>query len=240
MESQPAGENARTQGSTVFLKLPGVTLALAGPWAVLALLLVLGLLAAAVYLVARREPRLWLSAVLWIVFIVYWSAAARNAAPAKASESPASRRLHQLLMYGALVLAFLPVPGLDRRWLPLTALLTVPAGLAVQAGSALLAVWARRHLGRHWSAAITAKVEHELIRTGPYRLIRHPIYSGMIGMLLGTAIASGELHGLLAVALLAAAYGRKIRLEEKNLRDLFGGEYDDYRKNSWALIPGLV
>jgi protein-S-isoprenylcysteine O-methyltransferase Ste14 len=126
-----------------------------------------------------------------------------------------------------------------RRWLPLAQRIAVPIGLAIQLGFALLAVWARRHLGRNWSGAITAKVGHQLIRTGPYSRIRHPIYTAMLGMFLGTAVVSGELHGLLALFILGAGYWRKIQLEEKTLRDIFGADYDDYRKRSGALVPWL-
>lgn len=181
---------------------------------------------------------LWLSAALWLLFILYWSAAARNATPAKRSESSGSRQLHELLLNGALLLLFLRIPGLNARWLPVTPAV-VPIGLTLQTACALLAVWARRHLGRNWSGAITEKVDHELVRTGPYRWIRHPIYTAMLGMYLGTAMVSGELHALVGVAMVLAAYWRKIRLEELNLRQVFGTAYDDYRGQSWALIPGL-
>ncbi|HEY3217353.1 MAG TPA: isoprenylcysteine carboxylmethyltransferase family protein [Candidatus Eisenbacteria bacterium] len=114
-----------------------------------------------------------------------------------------------------------------------------PAGLGLQACSSLLAVWARRHLGRHWSGAITEKVDHVLVRSGPYRWVRHPVYCAMIGMVLGTALVSGESHALAAVALIGFAYWRKVRLEEQHLREVFGADFDVYRERSWALIPGL-
>jgi len=241
MEKQEEGKTAHDESRGVYLKLPGMSLSLTGPWAVIALVTSLALILAITYLViTKTEPRLWASIGLWMLFIAYWSAAAKNAAPTRSAESPASRQLHQLLMYAAFLLAFLPVPGLDQRWLPMAPWIEVPIGLAVQVSSALLAVWARRHLGRNWSAAITAKVDHQLIRTGPYRLVRHPIYSAMLGMFLGTAVVSGRLHGLLAVVIMAVAYWRKVRLEEEYLRHVFGAEYDDYRQRSWALIPGLL
>lgn len=230
-----------TGSSAVCLKLPGVQVMLGGPWSFVALAVLLALLIGIIYLiVAKTGPPVWASAGLWVLFIAYWSAAAKNAAPTVSSESAASRQLHQLLMYGALLLALLPVPGLRLRWLPDATWALVPAGLAVQVGSALLAVWARRHLGRNWSGAITAKVGHQLVRTGPYRLVRHPIYSGMLGMFLGAALVSGELHALVALFIISAAYWRKIRLEESNLRNIFGAEYEEYRRKSWALIPMLL
>ena len=107
------------------------------------------------------------------------------------------------------------------------------------AGFVLLAVWARRHLGRNWSAEVRIAVNHQLIRTGPYQFLRHPIYTAMLGMFLGTAIASSQYHALLALALLFVAYLRKTQLEEKILRQTFGAEYDAYRRDTWALVPLL-
>jgi len=179
-----------------------------------------------------------LSGLLWIGFILYWSAAAAGAAPSKSSESPGSRQVHVLLMYASLALAFYGFAPLDRRWLPRTAWL-IAAGFVVQLGAMALAIWARRHLGRNWSGAITAKVDHQLVRTGPYRRIRHPIYTGMLGMFLGTALISGEWHALLGLAVISVAYGRKIRLEEQHLQSLFGADYSAYVSSSAALVPWL-
>jgi protein-S-isoprenylcysteine O-methyltransferase Ste14 len=241
MEKPEEGKQVYDKSRGVCLKLPGIRILLTGPWSVVALVILLALIVGVLYLViVNTGPGLWVSGGLWLLFIVYWSAVAKNTAPTSSSESTASRQLHQLLMYGALLLAFLPAPGLRRRWLPMSPWIEVSIGLAIQASSALLAVWARRRLGRNWSGAITAKVDHELIRTGPYQLVRHPIYSGMLGMFLGAAVVSGELHGLLAMLIIAVAYWRKIRLEEQHLRGYFGANYDDYRKKSWALIPGLL
>ena len=102
-----------------------------------------------------------------------------------------------------------------------------------------LAVWARRCLGKHWSGRITIKAEHELIRGGPYRWVRHPIYSALLAMYFGVAVVSGEWHALLGFVLVAAAYVRKIRIEEANLMQAFGDEYQEYRSATSALIPGV-
>jgi protein-S-isoprenylcysteine O-methyltransferase Ste14 len=175
----------------------------------------------------------WLISVAeWAVFVLYWSAAAKNASPAASSESRNSRRIHEVLVNVALLLVIFPVrPGTNiAAW----------AGLAIQTASGLLGVWARRHLGAHWSGEITIKVDHKLIQSGPYRFIRHPIYTAMLGMFVGTTLLSGQLHALLGLAMVVFAYWRKIRLEEANLRQAFGPAYDAYRRDTWVLIPGLL
>ena len=224
------------QRRTAIVKLGKITLT---GWSAVVALIVLLVLIVAVTIALRPSLRMLLSAALWVAFIVYWSAAARNAAPAKSVESRESRRLHEILLNGAILLLFIPVPGLRGRFLPLLPLI-VAAGLTLQAGAILLAVWARRHLGRNWSGAITETVGHQLVRSGPYRLVRHPIYSAMLGMTVGTTLVSGELHALLALAVMAVAYARKIPLEERHLRSVFGPAYDEYRRETWAVLPGVL
>jgi protein-S-isoprenylcysteine O-methyltransferase Ste14 len=224
---------------TPIVKIGGFSLS--GTGAVVAQLALLALIVAGgIYFhpTSSNWP-MWVSGTMWIGFIVYWSAAARRAAPSKSSESGASRAVHERLMTFALLMLFVPVPGLGIRFVP--AMLAVSlAGLAVQTLALLLAVWARRHLGRNWSAAIAVAVEHQLVRTGPYRVIRHPIYTAVLGMFFGTAIVSGTVHALGGAVVMTLAYARKIRLEEQNLHNEFGPAYDEYRRATWALIPGVM
>src|SRR5262249_34573754 len=137
--------------------------------------------------------------VLWVAFFGYWGIAARNAAPTKGSESARSTLVHQMLLACAILL-LLPIPGLTARFLP-RAPLYWAVGLAIQAASACLGVWARIHLGRNWSSEVRIAVDHQLIRSGPYRVLRHPIYTAMLGMFLGTAVTTGEVHALLALVI---------------------------------------
>ncbi|MGA8104119.1 MAG: isoprenylcysteine carboxylmethyltransferase family protein [Candidatus Acidiferrales bacterium] len=177
--------------------------------------------------------------ILWVIFSVYWAIASRNSAPAKSSECSASTYFHQLVLNAALLLLVFPVPGLTGWCLPRRLHFLVAIGVIVQAGSGLLAVWARRHLGRNWSAEVRIGQDHQLVRTGPYSLLRHPIYTAMLGMFLGTAIASSQFHALLGLTMLVVAYLRKIRLEEQILHQTFGAEFDSYRRDTWALVPLL-
>ena len=180
-----------------------------------------------------------LSIAEWSVFTLYWSAAAKNSSPAKSSESRRSRLAHELLVNIALLLAVLPVPALSQRFLPDTSSI-VSIGLCIQTASGMLGVWARRRLGSYWSGEITIKVDHRLVRSGPYRCVRHPIYAAILGMFAGTALVSGQLHAALGLAMAALAYWRKILLEEANLRWAFGPAYDTYRRETGALVPRLL
>jgi protein-S-isoprenylcysteine O-methyltransferase Ste14 len=191
------------------------------------------------HLPSWQGSRQSLSVLLWLVFGVYWAIAALNSAPTRRSESRASTYFHQLLLVTAVLLTFCPVPGLNAWFLPRNVPSLVIAGLIVQAFSIFLAVWARRHLGRNWSAEVRIAVDHRLVRTGPYRLLRHPIYTAMLGMLLGTAIVSGQYHALSGLVILAIAYVRKTNLEEKILLQTFGADYDAYRRHTWTLVPLL-
>ncbi|MGA8741036.1 MAG: isoprenylcysteine carboxylmethyltransferase family protein [Terracidiphilus sp.] len=185
------------------------------------------------------QPKSWpvLAAfVPWIIFSIYWEIEAKNSAPAISSESKLSRGVHVVLANAALLLMIVPIRGLNQRFLP-DALIVKLIGLALESAGLALAIWARRVLGRNWSGEITIKADHELVRSGPYRLVRHPIYTALLAMCAGTAIVSGEMHALAGLALAIVAFLRKTRLEEANLFNAFGEKYRDYREETSALVP---
>jgi protein-S-isoprenylcysteine O-methyltransferase Ste14 len=111
--------------------------------------------------------------------------------------------------------------------------------LALQAAGLCLTVWARIHLGKYWSATITLKQGHQVIQTGPYARVRHPIYSGLLLALSGTAIWIGTFQSFLGFGLLFVSFIRKSTLEERWLREHLGGEYGRYQHRVKALIPGI-
>lgn len=211
-----------------------------GPKSVwIARLILLALLAWIVYIAPPwRHWPMWFAAAGWILFSIYWSAAAKNSAQAKESESNRSRGVHEALVTAGQLLLFIPVPGLVQSFVP-HSLAWALLGLAIEALSIALAVWARHHLGRNWSGKVQIKVDHQLIRTGPYKLLRHPIYTAILGMCLGTVLVDGHLHALTGTALVIVAYWRKIRMEEAKLREAFGAQYDLYRRATWGFVPGL-
>jgi protein-S-isoprenylcysteine O-methyltransferase Ste14 len=180
-------------------------------------------------------------AVLWLAWVAYWWIASRHAKATARSESMRSRLAHTMpLLIGGLLMALprLPVPWLYARFLPRT-YVVYGLGVAALAAGLGVAVWARIHLGGNWSSVVTLKKDHELIRTGPYGLVRHPIYTGLLLALLGTVVALGEWRGLIALAFFIGGFLLKLKREERFLGELFGAQYQRYRVEVPALIPRL-
>jgi protein-S-isoprenylcysteine O-methyltransferase Ste14 len=181
-------------------------------------------------------------AILWLGWLAYWFFAALNVKRTQRREPVGSLLLNRgLLAIGALLLAFerLPLPWLSERFLPLS-MAFYWIGLVMLAAGLTLAVWARRHLGRNWSGIVTVKQDHELIRSGPYALVRHPIYSGLLLAILGTAVAIGEWRGLIAFALITVGFVLKFKTEERFMSEAFGEQYARYRAEVRSLIPFVI
>ena len=111
------------------------------------------------------------------------------------------------------------------------------AGLVLVALGLGFSAWARALLGRNWSGTVTVKTGHELIVAGPYRLVRHPIYTGLLLAFLGTAVAQDQWRALLALLLVWLSFWRKWRLEEHFMQDTFGDRYRAYRAKVPAVVP---
>ena len=98
--------------------------------------------------------------------------------------------------------------------------------------------WARIHLGRLWSGTVTRKADHHIVDTGPYRIVRHPIYTGLLLAVYATAAAKGTVPGVLACVFFTLSFWVKARLEERWLSQELGAEvYDAYRRRVPMLIP---
>ena len=178
------------------------------------------------------------SFVPWVIFSLYWEIAAKNSAPAIKSESRFSRGIHVVLANAALLLIFFPIGLFNQRFLPDNLFIKL-AGIVLEFAGVALAIWARRVLGRNWSGEITIKQDHELVRTGPYGIVRHPIYTALLTMYVGSVIVSGQVHALIGLAIGILAYLRKTRMEEANLAIAFGEKYRAYREDTWTLVPGV-
>lgn len=178
-------------------------------------------------------------AAIWTVFGVLWFLPAIFGKRTIQRQTSGSRLLQIILVLIAYRLLLGPVflwDALNVQLLPANIWATI-AGYSLLAAGMLFACWARVFLGGNWSASITLKQDHTLVRSGPYSIVRHPIYTGLLTAMLGTAIAVGELRGFLGVGLAAIAWKMKSITEEALMVQQFGDEYTRYRMEVKALIP---
>ena len=189
-----------------------------------------------------RQLLEFLIPALWIVWMLYWWIAARGAKPTRRSESVLSRASYIVpLMVAIWLLAArrVPIAFLNEPVLPRALALFVAGALLTAIGLAFT-VWARVHLAGNWSATVTIKENHTLVRDGPYRYVRHPIYTGILLAIVGSALARDEWRAVVAVAIAFVSFWRKLRLEERWLTEVFGDDYQRYRREVRALIPFVV
>jgi len=180
--------------------------------------------------------------VLWLIWLGYWWLLGRRAKTAVRSESGVSRLLHMVPLLIAVMLLWLPhfpVPVLGERFMRLSAW-AFWLGAVLTVAGLLFSVWARNHIGDNWSAIVTIKQDHQLIISGPYALVRHPIYTGLMLGFIGSALARGEWRGVLAVMIALWAFWRKLRLEERWMQEKFGAAYSVYRSSAAALLPFIL
>jgi protein-S-isoprenylcysteine O-methyltransferase Ste14 len=187
------------------------------------------------------STRQWINA-LWILFGLYWLVSALKRKKTKRRETWIQRARYVLPLVGAWYL--LARPEAHYGWLGARFVPAQPAvewiGVLLTAAGVAVAFWARWHLGANWSGVVTLKEGHELIRTGPYRAIRHPIYTGILLGLLGTAVAMGEVRGLLAVAVAWLSFYVKARREESFLTQEFGEKFEAHAKQTGMFLPKIV
>ncbi len=173
---------------------------------------------------------------LWATWLAYWIVAARSAPRGASFERRGSRFLHLgAALASVALLVFRPIH------------VRLPGAAGIEAAGDLLtglglafAIWARLHLGQQWSGRVEVKPGHRVVRSGPYAWVRHPIYAGILLAIAGSALVARELTAALAVVIMAAAYWRKVRMEEAVLLQSFGPEYQAYRREVKALVPFIV
>jgi protein-S-isoprenylcysteine O-methyltransferase Ste14 len=179
---------------------------------------------------------------LWFVFCVYWGVTALRVKRTRHTE-PAGLRLATVavLAFGAFLIFSRTINFgiLSRRFIPDNAIAKEIAVALVACGVAI-AIWARRHLGEFWSARVTLKEDHQLIQTGPYARVRHPIYSGLLLAVIGTGLFVGEWRAVLGVFLIFVSHWLKALREEKMLISQFGKSYEEYRHRTGSLVPRLL
>jgi protein-S-isoprenylcysteine O-methyltransferase Ste14 len=171
--------------------------------------------------------------ITWIVFWIYWLGSAFGVKEGRGSR----RRIPLTGLTGLSVVVlvrFLRGGSLAVRSPVLGAIGTVVFALGLA-----LAIWARVHLGRNWGMPMTEKAEPELVTSGPYRLVRHPVYSGLLTALLGTTLVT-NLIGLIIVAILCGYFYYCASVEEENLTAAFPTAYPAYRAGTKMLIPFVL
>jgi protein-S-isoprenylcysteine O-methyltransferase Ste14 len=176
----------------------------------------------------------------WGIWVVSWAAAAAWSDQPVARPAPGRERTYLLVtIVGALLLfgVYAPRFAVGRPLWPLGRRVAwVMVALAV--AGFLFAWWARVQLGRLWSSRVTRKPDHHVVDSGPYRVVRHPIYSGIILATLATAVLRDTLLGVVGALLMLYGWYLKARLEERFLRDELGPEhYDAYRARVPMLVP---
>jgi protein-S-isoprenylcysteine O-methyltransferase Ste14 len=178
----------------------------------------------------------------WLVFVAVWLLAAVSTKRTVYRESRAQRLRYWVLLVIAYVLLVhgrqLPYP-LDLRIIPHAAPIAWAGAILCVAGLAF-ALWARAVLGRNWSGVVTLKEEHELVERGPYRLVRHPIYTGILTMFLATALMQGHVAALAGVLLMFASFWIKLGREEKLMLQEFPERYAAYQHRAKRVIPFVL
>jgi len=178
---------------------------------------------------------------LWIGVGLLWLATSLWSKRSIRVQSAGSRVLQMLLATPGFLLVFgyFRFTGLGRQLIPDSAIIAW-TGVGLTAAGIAFAVWARLTLGRNWSGTVTAKQDHVLIRRGPYAIVRHPIYSGGLLALFGTALSLGEVRGFLGLGLVFAAWWSKLKIEEQFMLEQFGSEYVRYQREVKGLIPFVL
>jgi protein-S-isoprenylcysteine O-methyltransferase Ste14 len=175
----------------------------------------------------------------WHAFFIIWVVTAFRVKQSKLAEPAAIfwlTRLCLIIAFGLIFLKGVPLGPLHQRFMPQTPLVEVAGAVLTYAGLAV-AIWARLSLGANWSAEVDRKIGHELIRSGPYAYLRHPIYSGLLLAVVGTALEIGEWRGMIAAAVIAVVNSFKARREEQFMLAEFGNDYVRYRQSSGFLLP---
>ena len=178
----------------------------------------------------------------WLVFVAIWVIAAVSTKRTVYRETRAQRLRYWVWLVSAYLLLLygsrLPYP-LNLRIVPNVTPTALAAAVLCLIGLAF-AVWARVTLGRNWSGVVTLKEGHELIERGPYRFVRHPIYTGILTMFFATALALGHLAGFAATLLMFTSFWIKLRDEEKLMLQQFPGQYAAYRRRTRRIIPFVL
>ncbi len=177
----------------------------------------------------------------WLIFLAYWFISAFGQKAMAEGQALASALAHRIPVgLGWFLLAYPKLP-------PPMNLVVIPhrdwmlaMGMMVCVFGLFVTIWARWTLAGNWSSDVTFKQNHELVRTGPYQFVRHPIYTGLLVMCLGTAIEVGQLRCGLSIVMVGIGFWIKLKQEERLMLRHFPNEYPAYRKQVKALVPFVI
>jgi protein-S-isoprenylcysteine O-methyltransferase Ste14 len=181
----------------------------------------------------------------WFIFIAYWVVSSTRTKGDVIRRGSFSSAVAIRVVVLLAVVLLLRLPGVrhfiqvSRRVFSFSDPIVGVAGALLCVVGVTIAVWARACLGSNWSPRPSVKIGHELITAGPYRLIRHPIYSGMLLAVLGTSFDAG-IVGLVIFVVASAVLIRRIPIEEKLMLHQFPEEYARYKRHTKALIPFMI
>lgn len=179
--------------------------------------------------------------ICWVILSLFWLVNAFGAKPVQERTSIAGRLAHRIpILAGCLLFIFGRAAGLLGASILPESAWSAWLGCAICILGLVVAIWARWVLGGNWSSEVTFKQGHELIERGPYRFARHPIYSGLLLMLLGPAVRLGDVCGLVAFGLCFVGFWIKLKEEEALMLRHFPDQYPGYRKRVKAIVPFLI
>lgn len=182
--------------------------------------------------------------VTWIIVLTYWFISGLNAKKVEHQENLFKRIVQYWLPLIIAILLLGPGEWFGHTWLrenfvEHTNLVGI-VGLLISIFGAIVACTSRYLLGKNWSLSVQRKEEHQLIKDGIYKIIRHPIYTGLLLLFIGNAIIVGDYRAILAVLIVFISFYLKLRKEEQLLTETFGLKYIEYKKQTKALIPYLL
>jgi protein-S-isoprenylcysteine O-methyltransferase Ste14 len=177
-----------------------------------------------------------INALAILACLIYWIITARKVKQTHSKSGGIGSYGHLLLIAAAVVAMNLKIYPLTINLIPFSVYIGIPS-MAFSVLGLIIAIGARRSLAGNWSTSVTIKKDHELIRHGLYKYMRHPIYSGVLLMLIGSVLVVGTLGAAAGFVLIFIAFWLKLRQEEKVMIKQFQEEYLEYKKMTKTLIP---
>ena len=184
-------------------------------------------------------PYWTITSICWVIFWVYWSFGSRRRHPSKRKVALTFTVVNTSLLYLGFLLIWLGrgISGpLGLLVIPQSTLIAV-TGTAFTIIGVVFAIWSRLSLKKNWSGVVVITEGQQLIRGGPYAIVRHPIYTGMLLALLGTMLVASTIGSLLGFFLTILSLWQKAAIEEQFLQVEFGEQYTQYQREVKFLIP---